>query len=138
MPLLLKSYLSYIFLLLPPLFSLLLPTSLSNHRLLLSLLPFLFLLHLQHSMQNANLLFALGSLVFSLLLLFSNVLLIVFNEGEGSHQSGQVREDVGGCSRLRDMSANLDQVAKVVFPVLVLIFYLVYFSTALNFSQENY
>ena len=77
-------------------------------------------------MQNANLLFALGSLVFSLLLLFSNVLLIVFNEGEGSHQSGQVivfvellmmgrtktqvREDVGGCSRLRDMSANLDQV----------------------------
>ena len=41
-------------------------------------------------MQNANLLFALGSLVFSLLLLFSNVLLIVFNEGEGSHQSGQV------------------------------------------------
>ena len=30
------------------------------------------------------------------------------------------------------------QVAKVVFPVLVLIFYLVYFSTALNFSQENY
>ena len=81
----------------------------------------------------------------------------------------QVREDVGGCSRLRDMSANLDQVgftfflfafarscfsgapfqmiegicvffqvAKVVFPVLVLIFYLVYFSTALNFSQEQY
>ena len=82
-------------------------------------------------MQNANLLFALGSLVFSLLLLFSNVLLIVFNEGEGSHQSGQVivfvellmmgrtktqvREDVGGCSRLRDMSANLDQVGSTDF-----------------------
>jgi len=154
MPLLLKSYLSYIFLLLPPLLSLLLPTSLSNHRLLLCLLPFLLLLHLQHSMQNTNLLFALGSLVFSLLLFFCNILLIVFNEGEAGHQSGQVivfvellmmgrtktqvREDLGGCSRLRDKSANLDQVAKVVFPVLVLIFCLVYFSTALNYSQEQY
>ena len=27
----------------------------------------------------------------------------------------QVREDVGGCSRLRDMSANLDQVGSTVF-----------------------
>ena len=82
-------------------------------------------------MQNANLLFALGSLVFSLLLLFCNVLLIIFNEGDASHQSGQVifsveilkmgrsktqvREDVGACSRLRDMSANLDQVGSTDF-----------------------
>ena len=27
----------------------------------------------------------------------------------------QVREDVGGCSRLRYMSANLDQVGSIVF-----------------------
>ena len=32
----------------------------------------------------------------------------------GRHKT-QVREDVGGCSRWRDMSANLDQVGSTVF-----------------------
>jgi len=133
--LLLKSYLPYLLHLLPSLLSLFLPPSLPCPRLLLSLLPLLLLLHSFQNTSHPPLLYSLGCLTIGLLLLIYTVLIILLHEGEGNQRNGQVRENVGRC-RCRGRPRELDLVGKVVFPVLVLIFNLVYFNSAFKGSDE--
>jgi len=134
-PLLLKSYLPYLSLLLPSLLSLFLSPSLPSPRLLLSLLPLLLLLHALQNTKHPPLLYSLGCLAISLLLLIYSIVLILLHEGEGNQRNGQVRENVGRCS-WRGRTRDLDLVARVVFPVLVLISNLVYFNNPSKGSDE--
>ena len=91
-PLLLKYYLSYLFLLLPSLLSLFLPPSLYSPRLLLSLLPLLLLLHSLQNTEHPPLLFNLGCLTSSLILLIYSVVIILLHEGEANQRNGQLSQ----------------------------------------------